>query len=223
MSARLHYLNWRPLSHWLSLVSPRKWSWGLDACVVLHGSPKSHTQRQLIHFDCSSPTKTDSANQRKLTLTMTTKLVVPLLRKSRHFAQTHRLPISIQTYTTTLHHQHPLFHITNRRNHTNSSNELPAPSSNDYFPWRHSPSLPARIENGDDFSGMPNNFRARFIRRTIAGQELNLKFWDLLPLPFERGWEQELAGNFSTGENRDASFFFAFASWSVCSMTRRIV
>ncbi|KAL7487924.1 hypothetical protein ACHAW6_013510 [Cyclotella cf. meneghiniana] len=129
---------------------------------------------------------------------MTTKLVVPLLRKSRHFAHTHRLPISIQTHTTTLHHQHQLFHITNRRNHTNSSNELPAPSSNDYFPWRHSPSLPARIENRDDFSGMPNNFRARFIRRMIAGRELNLKFWDLLPLPFERGWEQELAGNFST-------------------------
>jgi len=141
---------------------------------------------------------------------MTIKLVAPLLRKSQRFAQTHRLPISIQTHTTTLHHQYPLFHITNRRNNTNSSNEPPAPSSNDYFPWRHSPSLPARIDNRDDFSGMPNNFRARFIRRMIAGRELNLKLWDVVPLPFERGWEQELAGNFATGENRDASLVFVY-------------
>ena len=47
---------------------------------------------------------------------------------------------------------------------------------------------------------MPNNFRARFVRRMIAGRELNLSLWDVLPLGFERGWEEELAGNFATGE-----------------------
>ena len=39
----------------------------------------------------------------------------------------------------------------------------------------------------------------RFVRRMIAGRELNLKLWDVLPFGFERGWEEELANNFATG------------------------
>jgi hypothetical protein len=70
----------------------------------------------------------------------------------------------------------------------------------DYFPWRHKSNLPSRIADKDDLSAMPNNFRARFVRRMIAGRELNLSFWDILPLGFERGWEEELASNFATGE-----------------------
>ncbi|KAL3789327.1 hypothetical protein ACHAWO_000357 [Cyclotella atomus] len=79
------------------------------------------------------------------------------------------------------------------RSFTSSTN-----SSDYYFPWRHSPNLPLRIAEKDDLSGMPNNFRARFVRRMIAGRELNLSLWDVLPLGFERGWEEELAGNFAT-------------------------
>ena len=130
---------------------------------------------------------------------MTTKPIFPLLRKSRHFAQTHPILPTIQKHT----HRIPQLHNLNRRHNRNSSTEIPPASSNDYFPWRHSPSLPTRIQNRDDFSGMPNNFRARFVRRMIAGRELNRNFWEILPLPFDRGWEKELAENFSTGENLD--------------------
>eukprot|EP00985_Skeletonema_marinoi_P024384 scaffold16932_cov145-Skeletonema_marinoi.AAC.3 len=67
------------------------------------------------------------------------------------------------------------------------------------FPWRHSPTPPSRLLQNDDYSGMPNNFRARFVRRLIAAKELNLNFWNVLPLPFgyAQEWEEELAGNFS--------------------------
>ncbi|KAL7491435.1 hypothetical protein ACHAWT_000779 [Skeletonema menzelii] len=49
---------------------------------------------------------------------------------------------------------------------------------------------------------MPQNFRARLVRRLIAAKELNLSVWHALPslLPFleqQRPWEEELAGNFS--------------------------
>ena len=83
----------------------------------------------------------------------------------------------------------------------NSSNSItPTTKQSDYFPWQHTSSLPDRVVNdSDDLSGMPNNMRARFVRRMIAGRELNLTFWDILPLGFEREWEEELAGNFSTG------------------------
>ena len=80
-----------------------------------------------------------------------------------------------------------------------STSNITSTTKSDYFPWQHSPSLPDRVNDSDDLSGMPNNMRARFVRRMIAGRELNLKFWDIVPLGFEREWEEELAANFSTG------------------------
>ena len=69
------------------------------------------------------------------------------------------------------------------------------------FPWRHSATPPTRLLQNNDLSGMPQNFRARFVRRLIASKELNLSAWQALPslLPFleQRPWEEELAGNFS--------------------------
>jgi hypothetical protein len=67
------------------------------------------------------------------------------------------------------------------------------------FPWRHSPTPPTRLLNNDDYSGMPNNIRARFVRKLIAARELNLTFWNVLPIPLfgNQDWEEELASNFS--------------------------
>jgi hypothetical protein len=66
-----------------------------------------------------------------------------------------------------------------------------------HFPWRHESDLPARFDAKDDFSGMPNNFRARFVRRLVSCKELNLSTFDALPIPFfARQWEEELAENF---------------------------
>mmetsp|Transcript_9173 Transcript_9173/g.16584 ORF Transcript_9173/g.16584 Transcript_9173/m.16584 type:complete len:449 (-) Transcript_9173:560-1906(-) len=70
------------------------------------------------------------------------------------------------------------------------------------FPWRHSPVPPARILRNDDLSHMPNNVRARFVRRVVACKELNVNgtpWWNAVPLPFgmRREWERELANNFA--------------------------
>lgn len=116
---------------------------------------------------------------------MTSRLT-NLLQKSRHL----RVHPSILHQRTNYYIQQP--QRTNLKRY--------ASSESDYFPWHHSPSLPDRILNKDDLSGMPNNMRARFVRRMIAGRELNLTIWDILPLGFEREWEEELAGNFATGE-----------------------
>ncbi|KAL7527797.1 hypothetical protein ACHAXR_006264 [Thalassiosira sp. AJA248-18] len=68
-----------------------------------------------------------------------------------------------------------------------------------YFPWRHESTPPTRILDMDDFSGMPNNFRARFLRRLIACRELNLTPLNAVPLPFgfSQEWEEDLANNFA--------------------------
>jgi hypothetical protein len=112
---------------------------------------------------------------------MTTRLS-HLLTKTRHITRIH--PDLTNSNS-----------ILPQRRHTNST-----AIAKDYFPWHHSPHALERIVNSDDLSGMPNNFRARFVRKMIAGRELNLNFWDMLPLGFERGWEEELARNFATGE-----------------------
>jgi len=66
-----------------------------------------------------------------------------------------------------------------------------------HFPWRHEADPPARIEAKDDLSGMPNNFRSRFVRRLVACRELNLTPLDAISIPFySRSWEDELANNF---------------------------
>ena len=66
-----------------------------------------------------------------------------------------------------------------------------------HFPWRHEPEPPARIAEMDDFSGMPNNARARFVRRLVACRELGLTTWEGVSLPFfTHQWEDDLAGNF---------------------------
>mmetsp|Transcript_12603 Transcript_12603/g.27340 ORF Transcript_12603/g.27340 Transcript_12603/m.27340 type:complete len:410 (+) Transcript_12603:228-1457(+) len=68
-----------------------------------------------------------------------------------------------------------------------------------FFPWRHESDLPTRLEDRDDFSGMPNNFRARFVRRLVACKELNLSALDSVPIPFfAHDWEYDLANNFQT-------------------------
>ena len=79
----------------------------------------------------------------------------------------------------------------------NDNNE--SSNNNIHFPWRHSPTPTARILDNDDYSGMPNNFRARFVRRLIAARELNLGAFHAIPLPFGMAheWEEELSGNFS--------------------------
>jgi hypothetical protein len=69
--------------------------------------------------------------------------------------------------------------------------------ADDGFPWRHESSPPARLLAHDDLSGMPNNLRARFVRRLVSCKELNLSPWDALPVPFlAREWEVDLATNF---------------------------
>lgn len=68
-----------------------------------------------------------------------------------------------------------------------------------HFPWRHESRPPARLLEYDDLSGMPNNFRGRFVRRLVSCKELNLSPWDAMPIPFfARGWEEELANNFKS-------------------------
>jgi hypothetical protein len=70
-------------------------------------------------------------------------------------------------------------------------------SAGNYFPWRHESTLPARLLARDDLSGMPNNFRARFVRRLVSCKELNLSPWYAIPIPlFARDWEVDLANNF---------------------------
>jgi len=67
------------------------------------------------------------------------------------------------------------------------------------FPWRHQLNPPERILDNDDLSGMPNNFRARLVRRLVACRELNLAAYEAVPLPFgmKFTWERELAENFA--------------------------
>ena len=71
------------------------------------------------------------------------------------------------------------------------------PSDPVLFPWRHEADPPSRISEHDDLSGMPNNFRSRFVRRLVACRELNLTPLDAISIPFySRQWEDELANNF---------------------------
>ena len=67
------------------------------------------------------------------------------------------------------------------------------------FPWRHERDLPPRFLEKDDLSGMPNNFRARLLRRLVACRELNISAFEALPLPFglAHTWEDNLAHNFA--------------------------
>ena len=60
--------------------------------------------------------------------------------------------------------------------------------------------LPDRFADKDDLSGMPNNFRARFLRRFLACRELELSPLDAVPLPFgfARAWEDDMAHHFAT-------------------------
>ncbi|KAL7544178.1 hypothetical protein ACHAWF_007560 [Thalassiosira exigua] len=69
-----------------------------------------------------------------------------------------------------------------------------------YFPWRHESTPPGRFHEKDDLSGMPNNFRARFLRRLLASRELNRTTLEAFPLPFGlvHSWEEDLACNFAT-------------------------
>ena len=84
----------------------------------------------------------------------------------------------------------------------NNSNQTSTSSSSVHFPWRHSATPLPRIQNNDDYSGMPNNVRAKFVRKLIAIREMNLSFWDALPilpmvLPgYRHEWERELSTNF---------------------------
>jgi len=83
-------------------------------------------------------------------------------------------------------------------NEGSSTDQQSSSSSAQFFPWRRSPTPPTRLLNNDDYSGMPNNIRARFVRKFIAAKELNLSLWDVLPIPFyKHEWEEELARNFS--------------------------
>ncbi|KAL7459125.1 hypothetical protein ACHAWC_010840 [Mediolabrus comicus] len=83
-----------------------------------------------------------------------------------------------------------------------STSSSSSSSSVQHFPWRHSATPLLRIQNNDDYSGMPNNVRAKFVRKLIAIREMNLSFWDALPilpmvLPgYRHEWERELSSNF---------------------------
>jgi len=87
-------------------------------------------------------------------------------------------------------------------NNNQTSTSSPSSSSSVHFPWRHSATPLPRIQNNDDYSGMPNNVRAKFVRKLIAIREMNLSFWDALPilpalLPgYRHEWERELSTNF---------------------------
>ena len=78
----------------------------------------------------------------------------------------------------------------------NSTSSSSLSSSSVHFPWRHSPTPLSRIQNNDDYSGMPNNVRAKFVRKLIAVREMNLSFLDALPtlIPgYRHEWERELS------------------------------
>ena len=67
------------------------------------------------------------------------------------------------------------------------------------LPWRHESYPLLRIEEKNDYSNMPNNFRSRFVRRLVACRELNLSPLQAIPIPFfALNWESTLANNFKT-------------------------
>ena len=67
-----------------------------------------------------------------------------------------------------------------------------------YFPWRHESQPTKRLLEKNDFSGMPNNFRARLIRRIVSCRELNTSMLEAIPVPFfTHNWESELVANFT--------------------------
>ena len=88
------------------------------------------------------------------------------------------------------------------KDNNNQTSTSSSSSSSVHFPWRHSATPLPRIQNNDDYSGMPNNVRAKFVRKLIAIREMNLSFWDALPilpalLPgYRHEWERELSTNF---------------------------
>lgn len=66
-----------------------------------------------------------------------------------------------------------------------------------YFPWRHESQPTSRLLEKNDLSGMPNNFRARLIRRIVSCRELNISLLEAMPVPFfTHAWESELVANF---------------------------
>lgn len=70
-------------------------------------------------------------------------------------------------------------------------------NSGNYFPWRHESQPTKRLLEKNDFSGMPNNFRARLIRRLVSCRELNISLLEAIPVPFfVHTWETELVDNF---------------------------
>lgn len=70
-------------------------------------------------------------------------------------------------------------------------------NSGNYFPWRHESQPTTRLLEKNDFSGMPNNFRARLIRRLVSCRELNISLLEAIPVPFfVHTWETELVDNF---------------------------
>lgn len=77
---------------------------------------------------------------------------------------------------------------------TNNDQQTPG-----YFPWRHDSEVPTRILEKNDFSGMPNNYRSRFVRRLVACRELDISPLAAIgPIPFfARSWETEMANNFA--------------------------
>jgi len=60
--------------------------------------------------------------------------------------------------------------------------------------------LPDRVLQHNDFSG-PFNPTTRdppILRKLIAARELNIPFWDVMPIPFHKHeWEMDLANNFA--------------------------
>ena len=107
----------------------------------------------------------------------------------------------MQNHYAINHHRHQSTSSTDNDGPNNSSSSDQTTSTIPNFPWRHSPTPPTRLLEADDYSGMPNNWRARYVRRLIAAKELNLSFWHVIPLPHLFGqqheWEEELANNFS--------------------------
>mmetsp|Transcript_1750 Transcript_1750/g.2438 ORF Transcript_1750/g.2438 Transcript_1750/m.2438 type:complete len:326 (+) Transcript_1750:183-1160(+) len=60
------------------------------------------------------------------------------------------------------------------------------------FPWRHSKAELQRVVDQDDLSGMPNNARARFVRRALAARELDKGWLDIF---LTDAWKEELASD----------------------------
>ncbi len=70
-------------------------------------------------------------------------------------------------------------------------------NSTGYFPWRHETQPTRRLLEKNDLSGMPNNFRARLIRRIVSCREMNVSLFEAIPVPFfVHSWESELVDNF---------------------------